>query len=147
MKQAIPRVVTSTPKICRRKSDRSSQRVSFTAPRESEVVESSVCRRRGLELSRSRFSRRSPTKPIHLAPNPPLREQPPPPRTEEGRRGFVLEQKSDKYAAICRRMEAKCSLPLSPRILGPLLDRSTPYPTCHGRSPWRDGGRRAKGDS
>lgn len=34
--------------------------------------------------------------------------------------GFVLEQKSDKYAAICRRMEAKCT------ILVPL-----PLPWCN----------------
>lgn len=53
-----------------------------------------------------RRSRRSPTKPIHLTLNPLKRN---PAQQERSSGGFVLEQKSDKYAAICRRMEAKYS--------------------------------------
>lgn len=74
------------------------------------------------------------TKPIHLRRRiPPSSPLPPFTHARGGRQGFVLEQKSDKYAAICRRMEAKCTtldpfhLPRRSNFQGPSI-LTHPFP-------------------
>ena len=64
-------------------------------------------------------------KPIHLTLNP-LKRPGPIPRARNAVEGFVLGQKSDKYATICRRMEAKYSRPPSSHPCPSSFSRTIP---------------------